>query len=146
MSRYAASLSSGLIFGLGCCPACQRSNCVCIPIQTSGDVPSHAERRKALCAVIPPSPFNTLESVTRETCNSFAALVTVIPSGNHSRNTSSGCGGLCILLMVRALSVMLCPIPQRIVYACLPAAAGSSKLLQYLSVKAKGHLFLFPAS
>ena len=97
---YAANLSSGLILGLGCCSACHKSHCVCIPSQTSGVVLSHAERRKAIPAVTPAFPFSTLESVTRDTCNAFAALVIVISSGIHSRNTSPGCAGLCILLIL----------------------------------------------
>lgn len=52
----------------------------------------------------PALPFSTLERVTRDTCNAFAAPVTVMSSGIHSRNTSPGCAGLCILLMFNSVS------------------------------------------
>jgi len=102
--RYAASRSSGLIVGFGCCSACHKSHCVCMPNQTSGDVLNQVERRKAIPAVTPALPLSTLESVTREICKAFAASVTVIPSGSHSRRTSPGCAGLCILLIAFAPS------------------------------------------
>jgi hypothetical protein len=46
--------------------------------QTSGVVPSHADKRMAIEAVMLVLPFSSLERETREICNSFAACVTVI--------------------------------------------------------------------
>ncbi len=109
-------------------------------------MPSHAERRKAIPAVTPALPFSTLDSVTRDAFNAFAALVIVMSSGIHSSNTSPGCAGLCILLMVRALSVMFRPIPQGFIYASLPTVACSPELLQYLRIKAKCYLLFCAAT
>lgn len=103
----AACRASGLILGRGCWRACQRSHCVCRPSQCSGVVPSHAERRSAILAVMPALPFSRLESVTRLICRACAACVTLTSGGSHSRNTSPGCGGLCILLMFVPLMVVL---------------------------------------
>jgi hypothetical protein len=66
-----AAASKGSTLWNGACLQCTGSlpssrRPVCIPSHTSGDVFSHAERRKAIETVIPALPFSTLESVTRE--------------------------------------------------------------------------------
>lgn len=48
--------------------------------------------------------FNILDKLTREILSAFAALVIVIFSGIHSRNTWPGCGGLCMLLIILSFS------------------------------------------
>jgi hypothetical protein len=40
---------------------------------------------------------------------------------------------------------MFCPIPQRFIYAGLPAVACSPELLQYFRIQAKRYLLFFPA-
>lgn len=95
---HATFRDSGVMLGRGCCCACHRSQPVCIPSQKSGVVPSHADKRSAMLAVMFALPCSRLESVTRLTLSALAACVTGIASGIHSRNTSPGCAGLCIFM------------------------------------------------
>ncbi len=61
-------------------------------------MPSQADKRNAMPAVTPVLPFSALDKVTRDSFKFVAACVAVMVSGIHSRNTSPGCAGLCILL------------------------------------------------
>jgi hypothetical protein len=59
--------------------ACQRSYCTCIFNQNSGDVPSAAESRSDIPAVIPSCPFKMRDNVALVTRRRAAASLTVMP-------------------------------------------------------------------
>lgn len=74
--------------------------------QLPGVVPKAFDSRKSMSALTAAEPFNTRDNATRVTPNRFAASVTVI-SVSHSRSTSPGCGGLCMVAMMFALVIVL---------------------------------------
>src|ERR1035437_3436215 len=69
-------------------------------------VPSASDRRSDISADMPAAPFRMRESVVRETCRRWAALVTST-SPRYSRNTLPGCGGLNICVMVSVPVIVL---------------------------------------
>ena len=84
---------------------CQRSYCICSPSQRSALVSNAFDKRMDISALTPALRLRTAESVWRVTPRRFATSTRVSVSGKYSRNTSPGCGGLCILLIVTSVVI-----------------------------------------
>ena len=69
---------NGCILGCFFCCACQRSCCICILSQKSGEVRNAAERRKDMEAEMPALPFRIRERCVRVTPKRLEASATVI--------------------------------------------------------------------
>jgi hypothetical protein len=93
--------------GIGFFIACHKSYCICSPNQRSALVPSPFDRRTAISALTPALPFKTADKDWRVTPSRVATSIKVSVSGKYSRNTSPGCGGLCILLILTSVIVQV---------------------------------------